>query len=285
MLVVALVVAFVMPCASAQEARLLFLSKSEGFEHGPVAVKDGKPCLAETVLTKLAQENGATIKSTKDANAITAENLKNYDIVVFYTQGDLLKPSKDGGAPMGPNGVSDLLDWIKKGGRYMGFHSASDTFHTPEGAEVTPYLKMVGAEFIGHGPQFFGTVKVVDSMHSAMAAFPKEWKIKEEWYAFKNFNAKDMHVMALMDPGDDAARKLDLYKNGAYPIIWCSAYGEGKVYFNGMGHREELWEDPIFTQSIVDAATWLMEPSSAASDTKPNYDEVMATVKKVEPKK
>ncbi len=259
--------------------RILFLSKSEGFEHSPVAVKDGKPCLAETVLGQLAQENGSPFKSTKDASLINADNLKNYDLVCFYTQGDLTKPSKDGGAPMGEKGQADLVEWIKNGGRFMGFHSASDTFHTPADGEVTPYLKMVGAEFTGHGGQFKGTLKIVDPMHPAMENVPKDWSFPEEWYLFNHFNTATMHVLALLDPGEDGA-KQEKYRIAPYPSIWCSALGKGKVYFSSLGHREDVWESPTFQKSIVDAGMWLMAPGTEG--TEPNYDKV---VPKEAPKK
>lgn len=252
--------------------RILFLSKSEGFEHSPVAVKDGKPSLAESILKQLAQDNGSPFTSTKDASLINADNLKNYDIVCFYTQGDLTKPSKDGGAPMGEKGQADLVEWVKNGGRFIGFHSASDTFHTPAGGEVTPYLKMVGAEFTSHGAQFKGTLKIVDPTHPTMEDVPKDWSFDEEWYLFNHFNTDSMHVLALLDPGEEGA-KQDKYRIPPYPVIWCSSFGKGKVYFSALGHREDVWENPIFQKSIVDAATWLMDPNSGG--TEPNFDKVV----------
>ena len=269
------------PIALAQDApRILFYSRSEGFEHSPVVQKEGKPCVAEKVLSDLASQNGAPFTSTKDGTKITAENLKNFDLVIFYTQGDLTKPtSKDGAPPVGPKGEADLVEWVKNGGRLMGFHSASDTFHTPPSGEVTPYLKMLGAEFSGHGPQFEGTVKVVDPMHPTMANIPKDWKLLEEWYMFKNFNKDTVHVLALLDPGPARAKVKD-YNIPDYPIIWCGKFGNGKVYFSALGHRDEIWQDPIFQSSIVDAGTWLQE--EGAEGTEPNFDKVVPKEKPAE---
>jgi len=267
--ILGVIAALAMTWTYAQEpsARLLFLSKSVGFEHSVIAQKDGKPSWADNILTKLAEEHDATITCTKDASLINAENLKNYDIVVFYTQGDLTQVGdKDGAPPMSENGLEELLTWIKNGGRFMGFHCASDTFHTPSGAPVTAYIKMLGGEFAGHGAQFRGTVKVVDSGHPTMTSIPQNWTIREEWYTFKNLNTDSIHVLALLDPGEERA-KQKMYDVPPYPIIWCREYGAGLVYFNGMGHREDVWTNPTFQQSIVDAATWLM--------AEPNYDKVV----------
>jgi len=265
-------VAFVAVAQDITPPRILFLSKSEGFEHSPVAVKGDQPSLAETILGRLARENGSPFTSTKDASLINADNLKNYDLVCFYTQGDLTRPSKDGGAPMGEKGQAELVEWVRNGGRFMGFHSASDTFHTPAGGEVTPYLKMVGAEFVTHGAQFKGTLKIVDPAHPAMASIPADWSFEEEWYLFKNFNTETMHVLALLDPGEAGAKQA-AYRIAPYPVIWCSALGKGKVYFSALGHREDLWENPTFQASIVDAAMWLMEEGT--DGTEPNFDKVV----------
>ncbi len=276
-LIVTMAVLAIAPIAFGQSEppRILFYSRSQGFEHGPVAVKDGVPSVAEKALSELAAENEAPFTSTKDGTKITAENLKNFDLVIFYTQGDITAAdSKDKAPPVSEKGIADLLEWVKNGGRFMGFHSASDTMHTPKGGEVTPYLKMVGAEFIGHGPQFQGTVKVVDPTHPAMENIPQDWKFLEEWYTFNNYNKDTMHVLALLHPGDKIAAKEKCYDVPDYPMIWVSAFGKGKVYFNGIGHREELWqEDQTFRASIVDAAKWLM--SEGQEGMEPNFDKVV----------
>lgn len=250
--------------------RVLFFTRSEGFEHSVIAEKDGKPSWAGTILEKLVTEMGGEMTTTKDGSVITADNLKKYDVVVFYTQGDLLKAEgKDNGAPVSATACDNLLAWIKNGGKYFGFHSASDTYHTPEGAPVTPYIEMVGGEFIHHGQQFKGALKVVDPKHPAMANIPDGWSVPEEWYCFKNFNPKTMHVLALLEPGDEG-RKQDMYKGPAYPMIWCSTYGNGRVFFNGMGHREDLWMNATFKKSIIDAFNWLRADGPAQADS--NFD-------------
>ena len=270
-LMIALITVLAVPAARAQN--ILFFNKSEGFEHGPIALKDGKTHAGQ-VIQNLADQYGASLTETKNGSEINAENLKKYDLVMFYTSGDPTKPSKDGGDAMGPNGQAELLEWIKNGGGFMGYHATTDTFHTPPGGEVTPFIKMLGAEFVSHGKQFVGTVKVVDAGHPAMASIPQDWKTHEEWYLFKNFNKETMHVLALLDPGDER-KKQEAYNVPSYPVMWCSKYGNGKVYFTALGHGPEMWDNEIFQQNIVEAATWVLEDSVAEIDVKPNYDEVV----------
>lgn len=280
--IIILAIVMAMPAAAAQDTaptkaglRILFLTKSQGFEHSSIAQKDGKPSVADITLSKIAKEIGATFVSTKDADQINAENLKNYDLVIFYTQGDLTQDSKDGGSNMSATGQAELVEWVENGGRFLGFHSASDTFHTPAGGEVTPYLKMVGGEFTSHGRQFKGAVHVVDPGHPAVAHTPADYKPLEEWYLFHNFNTESIRVLALVDPGEERA-KQEKYNIPPYPVIWVNAVGEGKVYFTAFGHREDLWQkDPVFYQSIIDAIKWLMAPGQEG--TQPNFAQVVPT--------
>jgi len=272
--IIAVGMALVAPTAFAKDIRILYLTTSQGFEHSVVRQKGDAPSHSGPILAKLAKDNGMLLEETKDASTINAKNLKNYDIVVFYTQGDLTKTGKTGAPVMDAKGVDQLLKWIKKGGCFAAFHSGSDTFHSPPRGDASPYIQMVGAEFRGHGAQFVGALKVVDADHPTMKSLPPTWNVNEEWYLFRNFNTESMHVLALMDPGDEGANQ-EKYALAPYPMIWCSAYGEGKVFFNGMGHREDVWESDNLQNSIVDAFRWLLDEKTPPEQTAPNYDETV----------
>lgn len=267
------VVLLTVATAQAEATRVLYLNKSAGFQHSVVAHTKGVDTShSETIMKEITDAMGAELTSTKDASLINAENLKNYDVVIFYTTGDLTEPGTDGTTPMGENGVQELLEWIHAGGGFMGFHCASDTFHRGGDSPESPYLDMLGGEFAGHGPQFYGTLKVVDPDHPTMAGLPAEYKIKEEWYYFTNLMKDNMHVLALLHPGQ-ISEKDERYNIPDYPAIWCSAAGDGRVYYNAMGHREEVWSDPPFQQAIRNAITWAKGEGETAAD--PNYADVV----------
>ncbi len=91
-------------------------------------------------MTQLGQQTGLfDVHCTQDAEAdFTKENLQNYDIVMFYTTGDL------------PIAEADLEyffnEWLKqKGHGFIGFHSATDTYH-----DYKPYWDMIGGTFDEH---------------------------------------------------------------------------------------------------------------------------------------
>ena len=76
--------------------RILLLTKSAGFEHSVIKHDESGSSHVERILTPLVKEMGATITCTKDASMINAEALQAYDVVIFYTSGDLLTEGTDG---------------------------------------------------------------------------------------------------------------------------------------------------------------------------------------------
>ena len=260
--------------ASAQN--VLFLNKSAGFEHSVIRLKKDGTTHAGEVMKELTGSMGAKVTETKDASLINADNLKNYDVVVFYTTEDLTKKGKVDTPPMGPNGIQDLLDWVKAGGGFIGYHCASDTFHRARNqfSPESPYLDMVGGEFAGHGRQFIGNVVVTSPEHPTAARIPQPWVIIDEWYIFSDLMAETMHVIALLDPGAER-NKQKMYDIPAYPIIWCSQYGDGRVYYNAMGHREDVWTNPDFKNTVIDAIRWAAGEGDLHAE--PNFAEVVPT--------
>src|ERR1700722_3731483 len=151
---------------------------------------------------------------------LSPESLKNYDGVVFAsTTGDLPIPDPQG-----------LLDWIRQGHAFIGIHAASDTFHHWPG-----YIDMLGGEFQHHGPQ--GSVECLneDPQHPASAQIGKSWVVsQEEIYQFKNYDATKVHDLLDMDKNPETGAP------GHYPVSWCKTYGEGRVFYTSLGHREDI---------------------------------------------
>lgn len=249
---------------AAEPLNILYLTKSQGFQHSVVVPQDGGASESGAALTAVAEKLGAKITCSKDASLLDAESIKNFDLVILYTTGDLTKPSDDGGDAMADQ--ASLIEWVENGGALMGFHAATDTFHETQPGQPTPFIQMMGAEFLTHGAPFEGTLNVVDPDHPAMANFEDGWKVHDEWYVFKNINTKDMHVLATLDPGEQRTKQADKYDIPAYPMVWCMERGKGRVYFNGMGHFPQVWADPDFQQVVSDAIQWVTGAEAGAAD-------------------
>ena len=96
--------AFPMQWVSAGEKKkqkVLYFSRSAGFEHGAVKVVDGRPSISDRILTELGKRHGFEVTCTKDGRVFDGD-LDQYDAIAFYTSGDLTKPNKAQTPPMSP---------------------------------------------------------------------------------------------------------------------------------------------------------------------------------------
>jgi uncharacterized protein len=258
--------------------KLLFYNRSAGFEHSVVQVKDGKPCYAETILRPICEKHGWELVSTKDGDIFTPENIAKFDAFLFYTTGDLTGEATnktDHSKPMSKEGKQAFLDAIHNGKGFVGFHCASDTFHS-EGEKYEnqpvdkrdPYINMIGGEFIIHGQQQNATMKVVDPKFPGADKLGSSFTKNEEWYSLKNF-ADDLHVILVNETKGMHGKP---YERPAYPATWIRKFGDGRVFYTSMGHREDVWTSPEFQDIIVGGINWAV--GDAKADTTPNIKSV-----------
>jgi type 1 glutamine amidotransferase len=266
--------------------RLLFYHRSQGFEHSVVKVEDGKPCYAETILRPICEQHQWELVSTKDGDIFTPENIAGFDAFLFYTTGDLTNPnSDDASRPMSRAGKQALLDAIQGGKGFVGFHCASDTFHSPGESNQTqplderdPYIRMIGGEFIRHGEQQTTTMTVVDPEFPGATGLGSGFAKHEEWYSLKNF-ADDLHVILVNETKEMRGRDYD---RPPYPATWTRNHGRGRVFYTSMGHREDVWTSPEFQNLVIGGITWAV--GDAEADTTPNIQSVTPQANELPPK-
>src|SRR5580704_4958476 len=74
----------------AKPKKVLFFSKSSGFEHTVIKRKNGQPSLVENILSQTGAKNGIEFTHSKDGSLFTPDYLAQFDAFMFYTTGDLL---------------------------------------------------------------------------------------------------------------------------------------------------------------------------------------------------
>lgn len=272
------------PSAKAQQApkKILFYSKSSVYEHDMIKEKDGQPSKAAKILIGLGQSNNIEFTFTKDGTLFTPENIAKYDAFFFYTEGNPLDLGLDKQPPMTKEGKAAFLDAIHNGKGFIGVHSASDTFHSPgnegwggparwkaDGDNTDPYLKMLGAEFIVHGAQQKAHQICVDKNFPGMSAVPDYFGPLEEWYSLKDF-APDLHVLLVQDTStmNKSGNNKAAYDRPNYPSTFVHMYGAGRVFYTTMGHRDDVWNNPVFQQVILGGMNWALGRVNA--DITPN---------------
>jgi type 1 glutamine amidotransferase len=272
---------------SGKPRKVLFFTKSSGFQHSVVTRSKDAPdklAYAEQILTDLGKQHGFDVTATKDGSVFTPERLAEFDVIAFYTTGDLdkpdkdpSKPSKDGGVPMPAGGFDAVLKFVESGKGVIGFHCAADTFnfHMGEYAkEVHPYTKMIGAEFDGHNKQQKSKIRAVKGFAPTDAV--NDFEMTEEWYRFKNI-APDMQVIFVQDT---QSMEEKVYKDRKpYPETWARKQGKGRVFYTSMGHREDVWTNPLFQQVLLGGLSWAA--GNVEAEIKPNLMEACPGVENV----
>jgi len=228
-----------LPGFAKNKLRVLYLTQSKGFKHQVLPE-------SEKVMQELGEKHGFEVTISQEADkAITPENLKNLDVIMFYTTGEL---------PLSAEQKTALLNFVKSGKGFIGTHSATDTFYQwPE------YGELIGGHFAAHPwNQFEATIKVEDRKFAATRHLPATFKITDEIYTFKEFKPQLVHVVMRLDPAGLDLTKKDLEKVDAkdFPLAWWRNYGKGRVFYTALGHRPEVWHDERFQTMIVNAIRW-----------------------------
>jgi type 1 glutamine amidotransferase len=271
--------------------KVLFFTKSSGFQHSVITRDpndDKKLAYAEQILTDLGAQHGFDVTCSKDGNVFAPGSIEHFDLYFFYTTGDLTKDSDKYEMKKGPDGKKNIEDKDKRlhrepgmppgakeaflkaiedGKGFVGFHCATDTFHSPRHVkgkvdllrdvnekgedEFDPYIKMIGGEFIIHGKQQDATLKAIDPNFPGAKAFDNA-RFTEEWYSLKNFSP-DLRVILAQDC---TGMEGKMYERPMYPETWARMHGKGRVFYTSMGHREDVWKKPEFLDLVVNAMRW-----------------------------
>ena len=235
--------------------RLLMVSQSAGFRHGSVTRKDNQLSPAERVVKEMGVTSGLfRADCTQDcAKDFTKEKLQQYDIVLFYTTGKL--PIKQADLDYFFN------DWLKqKGHGFIGTHSAADTFKN-----YKPYWDMIGGTFNGHpwGANTTVTITVHDTNHPVAKPWGSEFTIKDEIYRFKNWQPEKVRVLMSLNMA-----KTKLKQPYHVPIAWVKEYGKGRVMHMSLGHREDVWANSTYQESLLGGVRWILH--KAEGDATPH---------------
>jgi cytochrome c len=217
------------PMAAPSSPRILVFTKTTGFRHASIPV-------ATRTVRDLAGQNGLAVVATEDSTAFSDANLRRYAAVVFLlTTGDVLNDSQQ----------LAFQRYIRRGGGYVGVHSAADTEYG-----WAWYGGLVGAYFKSH-PQIQGAViDVTDARHPSTAGLPRRWSRTDEWYNFARNPRPSVRVLARIDestysPGP-GAMGID------HPIAWSHRYQGGRAWYTAGGHTEESYGEPLFRRHLLE---------------------------------
>jgi uncharacterized protein len=238
-----LALACALPARAQTPKKLLVVTVTKGFRHSSIPT-------AEQVLAKLADKSKAfTLDYARTDEELATKTapaaLNNYDGFIFAnTTGILPVADKDA-----------FLKALQGGKAFIGMHAASDTFHAKD--TVDPYIEMLGGEFLSHGAQAGVECLVVDPNHPATKHFKDVGGVyciqQEEIYLIKNYDSKKVRDLLILDKHPNNKKQL-----GHFPVAWCKTFGQGRVFYTTLGHREDVWENDLYQKLILGGVKWAL---------------------------
>ena len=229
-----------------KQPRILCLMATGGYRHKE-AIKTSKK-----VLPEMAKSAGFDIDITEDTDRLSKEELAKYDAVFFSnTTGDLTGKHK---FPLGEAGRTALIDFVKGGGAFIGTHSATDTYK-----DWQPYWEMIGGSFKAH-PWNAGdpavTIDIEDPSHPSVLHLDTKWVIQDEIYMFKNYSRDRLHVILSLNQSEMKGKNFPA--DADVPVAWCKNYGKGRVFYTSLGHRGDVWTNPVYQTHLLGGIRWAL---------------------------
>jgi type 1 glutamine amidotransferase len=215
-------------------ARILMITATAGYFHQSI------PTTWRT-LPQIAHEGGGLAVTTilEDVAALdrlTPALLADHDILcLVHTSGTL---------PFSDEQKQAILDFVASGNGFVGVHGATTICY-----EWLAYGEMLGAQFQSHPPAQPFTVLVEDASHPSTRHLAARFDVTDELYTFRT-NPRDVATILL------SAAPGSLGLEGDLPLAWTKTYGSGRVYYNGLGHFDETWDDPAFRAQLSGSLRW-----------------------------
>ena len=216
---------FAVSMTAIAQKRVLIFSKTQGFRHS--SIEKGAQ-----VLKQLLDKEKIASDHSEDAALFTDQGLKKYDAVIFLsTTGNILDDTQQ----------EAFVRYIQSGKGFVGIHAATDTEY-----DWPWYNGLVGAYFTSHPAVQQAKIDVLDRKHAATKHLDPVWQHKDEWYNFKDVK-DDLHVLMNLDEKSYNGGKM----GDNHPISWSQDYDGGKVFYTGLGHTEESYDEPKFQKHVI----------------------------------
>ena len=251
-----LLLALLPAAALAQPKKVLYVTHSAGFVH------DCLPLSQQVLRDIAARAGGLDLTATNDLSALN--DLRDYTAVAFFTSGELKLSSEQ---------KEGLLAFVRNGGGFLGFHSATDTLYGwPE------YGDLIGARFDGHPWVQSVRIDVEDPAHPATRHLAPSFTITDEIYQFREFSRDKVRVLMTLDTGsvDPHAAGVNRTDND-FALAWVRPYGNGRMFYTALGHFEDTWRDPRFQQMVEQSLLWITQQIGGEPEPRPMARPALAT--------
>jgi type 1 glutamine amidotransferase len=210
---------------------VLVFSKTAGYRHESIRA-------GIEAIRALGEQHRFAVDASEDAALMSDERLARYRVVIFLsTTGHILDGEQQ----------AALERFIRKGGGFVGVHSATDTEY-----DWPWYGQLVGAYFKRHPQIQSATLHVVDPIHESTRALPSAWTRTDEWYDFRADPTGRVSVLLRLDEATYSGGTM----GASHPAAWCHSYDGGRAWYTALGHTKESYAEPLFLSHLLGGIEW-----------------------------
>lgn len=227
--------------ASAQKQfKALLVTITNGWRHESVHA-------GVLAIEQLGIKNSFDVVYFDDPKSFTDKNLEQYQVIIFLnTTGNILDSAQK----------MVMERFIKRGGGYVGIHSASDTEYGWEW-----YTKLVGRMFYIHPVVQTFKLKVLDATFPGLQGFANGRLWTDEIYQFGKENISGLHYILGADetsynPKVDWGTKKGEGMGELHPLSWYHEYDGGRAFYTALGHIPVIFSDPDFLNHLYAGILW-----------------------------
>ncbi|HEX8236821.1 MAG TPA: ThuA domain-containing protein [Abditibacteriaceae bacterium] len=250
------------PARPQRARRLLVFTLAKGFVHSSIPY-------GARALELMGQKTGAfTTTVSNDPAMFDAANLQQFDAVCLVsTTGSIFDT---------PERRKNIIDFVQGGKGLIGIHAATDSNY-----DWPQYVEMIGGWFDGH-PWTAGdtvSVRVEDTKSPVTAGFTeRRFDIKDEIYQFREYSRSKQRVLMGLDMTRTPRRNGMKRADNDYAVSWIKPYGQGRVFYSSLGHREDIYWNPQVLRHYLAGIQFAMGDLKAETASLPQPPEMVAQV-------
>jgi type 1 glutamine amidotransferase len=237
----------------AQPRKLLIFTLCRGFPHSVIP-------LASEALKQMGAKTGA-YQAVVSSNAAFFEpdQIGQFDAILLNnTTGELFLPPDFEQRPATEQTLAtlrekrlrqSLLRFVQGGKGLVGVHAATDCFY-----KWPAYGEMMGGYFAGHPWNEEVVVKLDEPGHPLTAMFGGQpLVVADEIYQFKEpYSRERLRVLLSLDTSRTDMKKPGIIRtDGDFAVSWIRPYGQGRVFYCSLGHRDEIFWNPKVLQHYL----------------------------------